>query len=67
MKPPTRHIIEDKLLNELVNYLAHRPYAEVFRMIAALGRLEEAGGCNNGRCNNGGELAPPRQEDKKAQ
>ena len=34
--------ISEELANQLVQYLAGRPYAEVFRLIAALQKLEEA-------------------------
>lgn len=64
MKTPTQHVIDEKLLNELINYLARRPYAEVFRMIATLGQLEEVKGCkSNGKC--GDDLALPRRPMKK--
>ncbi len=68
MKTPARHVINEKLLNELVNYLARRPYAEVCRMIAELGQLEEAQGCNNGQgdkpCGRslGDALGAPREK-----
>ena len=35
-------LLPEDLGNQLVQYLAGRPYAEVFRLIAALQKLEEA-------------------------
>jgi hypothetical protein len=36
-----KFIIEEKLAQDILEYLASRPYREVFELIAALQRVEE--------------------------
>ncbi len=36
-----KYEIDEKLANELLNYLAQKPYLEVFQLVAAIQRLGE--------------------------